>query len=436
MEGRGLRPKRSVDYTAKEGSTATPGWLKLHQHSPTSPALAHAKQEARAGKENSAVLAGWKGLSLPNVLEDVKPDPKPGKRKASSIPGADAKPPEQPAAQQPAGAGKGAKARSKKNAQLAMRGRNAGLQVLPAEAQQAGRLSEPAAAPQAKPAARSRKSAPARAAAKRAADAADAAPVPSAKKARVHQADASAVDAAADAQPVPGLPGVVHLGPVAAAALVAKAKQCRTTKSASAISDSSGGASDGAKAAKGQAEAARTQARAAGSSGGKAPARGTSEQGGAQLHAAAERSGGAGAEAPVLARPVSGTEPVSARAADSCQAAPGPPLPAPPPAPAAGPSVSAALRRLQVRARCIIPVATEHALATAPSSAKNMRCQLCMVSTWLFWPAPLILTLIRQTSSLGVATMNPPCMLQALRAGGRRSMQRCTRSIWRSRSSA
>ena len=349
MEGRGLRPRRSVDYTAKESTTATPGWLKLNPLSPTSPALAHAKQEAMSGKENVAFHAGRKGGSLPDVLEDVKPDPKPGKRKAASHPSTDAKPPPQQKAQPPAGAGKGAKARLKKEAQLATRGRNAGLQVLPAEAQHPGSASEPAAAAQAKPAARSRKSAPARAAAKRAADAADASPGPSAKKARVSQPDAGAADAAVDVQPVPGLPGVVHRGPVVAAALVAKAKQRRAPVSAAGFySTSSGGASSGARAAKGRPEV--PPAHAAGGSGGKAPAHAAGEQGAAQTQAAAERSGGAGAEAPVLAPLAPGAEPVSGRAPEPCQAAPGPPLPALPPAPAAAPSVSTALRRLQVRA--------------------------------------------------------------------------------------
>ena len=377
MEGRGLRPRRSVDYTAKESTTATPGWLKLNPLSPTSPALAHAKQEAMSGKENVAVHAGRKGGSLPDVLEDVKPDPKPRKRKAASHPSADAKPPPQQKAQPPAGAGKGAKARSKKDAQLATRGRNAGLQVLPAEAQHAGRASEPAALPQAKPAARSRKSAPARAAAKRAAGAADASPQPSAKKARVSQPAGGAADAAAGAQPVPGLPGVVHRGPVAAAALVAKAKLRRAPVSAAGFySTSSGGASSGARAAKGRPGVPPAQA--AGSSGGKAPAHGAGEQGGAQAQAAEERSGGASAEAPVLAQPAPDAEPVLARTPEAGQAAPGPPLPALPPAsalppaPAAAPSVSAALRRLQVRTDSLSDIAIQTSFQQRPPQLKRL----------------------------------------------------------------
>ena len=272
MEIRGLRPRRSVDYTAKDVNTATPGWLKLTTHETDSPALVRAKYDAEAGKENSKPPAGRKGKSLPEpqLAMDVKPDPKHGKKRAVSLPGAAKEAPE-PAAQA-AGSEKGGKAHSKKHAQLATRGRNAGLQVLPAEPQrdqQAGRLSDPNDQAQAKPAVRSRKSVPAHtAAAKRDADDADyAEPKPAAKKpraslrdadnaacaeakpapkkARASAPDAGAADARARpaakklrasapdatgapehaAQPVPGLPGVVHRRPAVAAQLLAKAKR-------------------------------------------------------------------------------------------------------------------------------------------------------------------------------------------------------------------
>lgn len=272
MENRGLRPRRSVDYTAKDVNTATPGWLKLTIHEPDSPALVRAKHDAEAGKENSKPPAGRKGKSLPEpqLAVGVKPDPKHGKKRAASLPGAAKEAPE-PAAQA-AGTEKSGKAHSKKHAQLATRGRNAGLQVLPAEpqrGQQAGRLSDPTDQAQTKPAVRSRKSVPAHtAAAKRDADDADyAEPKPAAKKpragprnaddaacadtkpapkkARASAPDAGAADARAKpaakklrasapdaagapeqaAQPVPGLPGVVHRGPAVAAQLLAKAKR-------------------------------------------------------------------------------------------------------------------------------------------------------------------------------------------------------------------
>ncbi|KAK9828054.1 hypothetical protein WJX81_005637 [Elliptochloris bilobata] len=192
MEGRGLRPRRSVDYAAKDVNTATPGWLMLNPHVPDSPALARARQEAGAGKENSKPPAGRKGKSLPEK-KDVKPDLKPGKRKLASTGSAAAEPPSVPEAQRPAAAEKGPKAHSKMAAQLATRGRNAGLQDI-------------------------------------------------------------GVATAAPAQPVPGLPGVVHRGPALAAALVAKAKRRKGAAAASHFSESTGDAGGSAERAAGQPE--------------------------------------------------------------------------------------------------------------------------------------------------------------------------------------
>jgi hypothetical protein len=293
MEGRGLRPRRDVDYTAKDVNTGTPGWLKLSAHGGDSPAVARAKQDAGAGKENSRPAAERKGKSLPEA-PDVRPDPKPAGKKRASAPahsGAAAEPGQPEAEEQRAGGKQGAGARLKKQAQQATRGHNADLEVLPsapaAAEQPPGRASEPGAgAPAAKPGARPRKSAPARAAAKREAAQADAEPAAgAAKKARVSQPEGEEAGAPEQApKPVPGLPGVTHGGGAAAPRPAAKPRRRAAGSAAAAFSDSSGDAAASAGRA-GVAEAAAPPAPASGAgSAGQAKGAGAIA---AQPHAAA-----------------------------------------------------------------------------------------------------------------------------------------------------
>lgn len=358
MEGRGLRPRRDVDYTAKDVNTGTPGWLKLSAHGDDSPAVARAKQDAVAGKENSRPAAERKGKSLPEA-PDVRPDPKPAGNKRASAPahsGAAAEPGQPEAEEQRAGGKQGAGARPKKQAQQAMRGRNADLEVLPsapAAAQQPpGRASEPGAgAPAAKPGARPRKSAPARAAAKREAAQADAEPAAvAAKKARVSQPEGEEAGAPEQApQPVPGLPGVMNGGGVAAPRPGVKPRRRAANSAAAAFSDSSGDAAANAGRA-GHAEAAAPPAPASG-----AGSAGQAE--GAGAAAAQPRAAATDAVPPAQAAACGALPgPAEGRAAPALAPAPPTlaqallvPLPLARASPGAGASAAVALRQLQAR---------------------------------------------------------------------------------------